>query len=183
MLLTMSPASISSPHDIAISAITRALLSLPMRRLEVPSDSSLRISFTLAPDALRAGRIPASTAATSTSAIVNSSAAPSMRNAVQNGRSACASAPSIRRTPTQAITSPIAAPTAASANVSDRNCSTMRRRLAPSAERIAISLLRTETRASSRLATLTQAMTSTRKTVATMVYATVVASSLMNASR
>ncbi len=141
-----------------------------MRRLEVPRDSSLRISFTLAPEALSAGRMPAITAATAVRAMANSSTAPSSSNVIQYGGSACATALSHSRMPTQAITSPSPAPTAARVNVSDRNCITMRSRPAPSADRMASSLLRTDTRANSRLATLTHAMTSTRKTAASMVY-------------
>ncbi len=83
------------------------------------------------------------------------------------------------RTPSHATPTPRAPPASDSRKVSERNCRTTRKRLAPSAVRIATSLLRTVARARSRLATLAQAMRSTRKTAASMVYSRAVGSSPM----
>ena len=49
-LLIIKPAATSRPHESAISNITSALLMRPMRKLDAPRDSSLRISLRSARD-------------------------------------------------------------------------------------------------------------------------------------
>ena len=49
-LLIIRPAATSRPHDSAISNTTKALLILPIRKLDAPRVSSLRISLMSARD-------------------------------------------------------------------------------------------------------------------------------------
>ena len=49
-LVIINPDATSRPHDSAISNTTSALLILPMRKLEAPRVSSLRISLMSARD-------------------------------------------------------------------------------------------------------------------------------------
>ncbi len=85
-----------------------------------------------------------------------------------SGRSRSPEAPCARRRrrPTQARTVPHTPATAAITSPSVSSCCTRRRRPEPMASRTAISRRRTRARASSRLATLTQAMTSTHAAAA-----------------
>ena len=74
--------------------------------------------------------------------------------------------------PPYAINEPAISPPAASSALSTSSCRTMRPRLAPIAARIAISRSRMVARASSMLATLQQAITSSRLTAPNSVYST-----------
>ena len=76
------------------------------------------------------------------------------------------SGPNTRSTLTasSAINSPTKPPMSASSTLSVSSCRAIRSRLAPTAARIAISFCRTAARAISRLATLAQAINSTKPT-------------------
>ena len=86
-------------------------------------------------------------------------------SSISSARGICAAASFIRMLlPHTPIPSPATPPQSASKRLSVRNCRIKRKRLAPSAARIAISRPREAVRASSRFATFTHATSSTMPT-------------------
>ena len=146
---------------------------------EEPRLSSLSTSWTLSRVAWSAGTTPAMSAETTVVAATNASTGPSTLMTIQNGGSVAAMALLKSRTPTHAMAMPSSAPTPASTSDSVSSCATIRRRLAPRAVRIATSLVREAARASSRFATLEQAMSSTPNTAPIIVQSIRVGSSPM----
>jgi hypothetical protein len=84
--------------------------------------------------------------------------------------------------PAWASPRPSPAPAIASRNASLMSCETTRQREAPSADRIATSLVRSAARARSRFATLAQATSSTPNTATSIVYENRDASARRNCS-
>ncbi len=160
----MSPADTNRPHEIAISATTRPLLTRPSRRPEDPRASSLRISATSVREARKAGIVPARMVERNVRPITNAITPGSRLATSQSGNSWLARAALKKSIPILATTRPAAAPTTESTRASASSCDTVRHRLAPSAVRIATSFDRMRVRASSRLATFAQAMSSTPNT-------------------
>jgi hypothetical protein len=140
-----------------------------MRRLLTPRPSSFITAVRSARDARHAGTIPARSAAPAVASTTKSSTVPSRRMSIQNGGSVSAIARLKSVTPSCAMASPAAPPTAASVNTSTSICLITRARPAPSAPRIAISRVRSAARASVRLATLAHAMRRTPETAASIV--------------
>ncbi len=114
-------------------------------------------------DCRSAGHNPHTSAVTSESTAVNITAAPSTVVSRMNGTLAGASTRTPRTAPS-ASTNPTAPPSSASTSVSSSKARTRRPRPAPSAARTAISRCRATLRASSRLARLTQQISSTAAT-------------------
>ena len=114
-------------------------------------------------DEVSAGASPKTTVTNTTDKSVKSSTFPSVETSSSRGRFDGAS---FRRSSSAhfARTSPANPPRVASTRASTRSWRTSRSRLAPSAERTAISSVRTEARASIRCATLAQAMSRTTPT-------------------
>ena len=140
-----------------------------MRPLDDPRASSFMMPATSLRVARRAGMMPAMSvdrhARAATKPITTGS-----RVATSQSGVSCVASPALKKSmPTLATTRPTAAPASASTSVSASSCMTVRRRLAPSAVRIAISLPRATVRASSRLATFAHAMRSTPNTAPSIV--------------
>ena len=142
-----------------------------MRLLRAPVPVRLPLSLMVSPrsdrEACSAGIRPKSSPVPSDTPIVNSSTRQSSPTTLPpsptRGRLAVFTA-SRARMPTTPRISPQAPPIAESSTLSVSSCAMMRPRPAPIAERIAISRRRPVARTSSRLATLAQAISSTRPT-------------------
>ena len=149
--------------------MTRALLIRPMRMLDEPRASSFITSATLAFDARRAGSVPAIRDDRTVSAITNAMT-PGSSEATNHKGISWVARPALKKSmPTFAMTRPTPAPTMARTSVSASSCAMVRDRLAPSAVRIATSLLRDTVRASRRLATFAHAIRSTPNTAPSIV--------------
>ena len=168
-LLIINPAATSRPQERAISKTTSARLSRPMRKLDAPRESSFRISPMSARDACQAGSSPDATVARSAVPMAKSKTGGWSRMSNQNGGWVSATARLKALTPKYAAATPSAVPTAANTNASVRNCLTTAPREAPSAVRMPTSLVRCAARSSSRLATLAQAISSTKNTAPSIV--------------
>ena len=94
----------------------------------------------------------------------NATTVPSIENTIQYGLPMSAVLASNHRTPAYARPRPATPATNASSTLSTSSCRTMRHRVAPIETRTAISRERSAARASSRLATFAQAMSSTNAT-------------------
>ena len=162
-LFSSSPAPASSTSDKAISATTseRRSANDDLPAVE-PRPPSLRDSCETL-DICKLGAMPKSTPVPMEISVVKASTQPSRCAPARRGKLAAAMV--VRtRTPHRAITSPATPPASAKATLLVRSWRTSRRRSAPKAVRIAISRSRAEERASRRLATLAQAIKSTRPT-------------------
>ena len=142
----------------------------PMRKLDAPRDSSFRSSLMSARDDCRAGIAPETSVVRTATAIVNSSTCGCSRMSMKNGTCVTVSARLNIAMPKYASPTPSSAATSDNTSASARNCLTTCDRDAPSAVRIPTSLVRCAARSSSRLATLAQAMSSTKKTAPSIVY-------------
>ena len=163
------PEATSRPHDTAISATTSARLSRPTRSPDEPRDSSFSTSFTSWRDAWSAGSSPEATVATSVRPAVKSSTVGSSRMSIQKGGCVFTIDRLNSAIPACARARPKTVPATASTNDSVSRRAIRRRRLAPSAVRMAISLVRTAVRAMSRLATFAHAMSITPNTAPSIV--------------
>ena len=159
----MRPDATSRPHDNAISKITSPRLRRPMRKLDAPRDSSLRISLMSARDDWYAGMAPENKLAMNAVATTNSSTGGCSRMSSQNGGFVSTMARLNSMTPTCATPAPNTAPAAASTIASLRNCLTTASRDAPSAVRMPTSFVRCAARSSNRFATFAHAISSTKK--------------------
>jgi len=123
----------------------------------------------LAREARIAGSTPETKVAKRVMASTKSRIGPSMRMSIQNGGRVLAMAPLKSFTPIAASPTPSTAPMPARASGSVRNWRMIRPRVAPTAVRMPTSFARMAACESSRLATLAQAMSSTRNTANSMV--------------
>src|ERR1035441_5102740 len=165
------PAPISSITDSAICPTTRILPAQILALLPVsPRPASFNVLLTLTRADLQAGARPKIRPVSSETPMVK-------KRTRSSGRASSATEPA--RSPTKATSSctpytasrlPSNPPAMESIRLSVRNCRTMRARPAPSARRTPISFCRAVARASSRFATLAQAMTSTSATTAISTY-------------
>jgi len=166
----MSPEATSSVSDSATSATTSALRARcrarPCPACALPSRiaSASRVS-----DDWNAGSSPNATADIDATSTVNTSTGMSITNFMKNG-SSMGIMPSQSRLPRMASATPIAAPASARIRLSVRSWRTRRPREAPSAMRTLISRRRIVARASIRLATLAQAISSTNATANDMIH-------------
>ena len=128
-----------------------------------PRSDSLSPSFGSVREACRAGHSPKKTAVRRERLSETTNTTPSIRISCNRG-SAVGEISSNRRLPKKPSASPEAPPKTASNRLSDSICSTRRLRAAPRADRIAISLCLPDVRASTRLATLAQAISRTNPT-------------------
>ena len=163
-LRASSPAPITRATASPISATTNALRAQPPR---TPSADPLppwrRPSARSTRETCHAGARPNTRLAASEMPRAKASADASTVTSSRRGRSGGASATSVV-TPTRAISAPAIPATTASTTLSVRSWRTSRARPAPTAARTTISRPRAEARASSRLATLAQAMSRTKAT-------------------
>ena len=119
--------------------------------------------------ALSAGTVPKSSVVIAVTPAVNAITTPSMetsRNTVLIGVESCRTRNSL---PIDAMTMPAVAPTADNSRLSATSCRATAHRDAPSATCTLSSWRRAVVRASSRLARLTQPMSSTAATMAAMI--------------
>ena len=163
-----SAAPIKSTTASAISTSTSAERVRPSRRSWPERLPALLMTLFKSTRALAsAGISPNSTPVPSDTATANVTTRQSMPTDApasnRRGRPAVSIASSARIA-TRPMPTPSAPPTAANNMDSVNSCCTMRRRPAPSAERMAISRRRREARINSKPATLTQAMSSTNAT-------------------
>ncbi len=140
-----------------------------MRPLDEPRASSFMIAAMLVWVARRAGIVPAASVDRPVRPTTKAMTIGSIVATSHSGVSRVARPALKKSMPTLATSRPTAAPARASTNVSPSSCATVRTRLAPSAVRTATSLLRAAERASSRLATLAQAISSTPNTAPSIV--------------
>ena len=159
-----SPEPISTSTASATSDTTRALRSsLPGRPAVPPRPPSVRAAFRFTPDARIAGRIPNRIPVASEAPKANTKSRASNRASwslgMLSGPSRAASSVAPR-----ASTSPAAPPASDRIVLSARSCPAMRPRVAPMAARTASSFRRPVPRASSKLATLAQAISSSNPT-------------------
>ena len=162
-LLTHKPAPISTTSDKAICTTTSTLRRLhrrpPPRR---PGLSPLRAATKSGLETCSAGASPKTIPVRSDSPSVKPSARPSRRpSKVRGTKLVCCWNPNNRLVTQYATSKPAPLPSAARIVLSVNNCRTMRKRLAPTARRTAISLRRAEARTRSRLATFAQAINKT----------------------
>ena len=169
MLWITSADTTSSANDNAISATTSPRERRPIFRLVEPRPSSLSSGATSAREARSAGTRPATSAAKTVMAVTKSSTVRSMRTSIQKGGFVSAMPRVNIVVPAQAMSSPRTAPIVASTSTSPSVWRTTWTRVAPSAVRTATSRVRSAARASTRLATLTQAMTSTISTATSIM--------------
>ncbi len=182
MLRTTRPETTSSANDSAISPTTSQRDMRPMRRLVDPRPSSFSNGSTSPRDARSAGTRPATSAASTVTAVTKSRTVPSMRMSSQKGGDVSAMLRVKIRTPACAMATPSPAPVTASTNTSTSVLRITWPRDAPRAVRTATSRVRSAARASTRFATLTQAMTSTSSTAASIALRRPTVSEPMNSS-
>ncbi len=163
-LRTSKPALISTTTARATSAMTRApRMTRPPRLAVPPREVSESAAFRLIAEACRAGRMPKRMPVATAAARANRSTRPSMA-ASRNCGIAAGPKRCTRTIPKRATSRPSNPPARESTKLSDSSCATIWLRDAPMANRTAISLRREAPRASSRLATLAQAIRSSRPT-------------------
>ena len=159
-----SPAPISNATESATSATTKALRSRWRRALPpAPAVPSFSVSIRLGFDVCSAGTRPKMSPVRSADTIANTRTRPSIVSSSSRGNASGALATTsfvVRN----AIPAPMTPAMTARSSASTSSCVTIRDRSAPSAARIEISRWRCAPRASSRLATLPQAMSSTTST-------------------
>jgi hypothetical protein len=167
----MRPAPTSSTIDIASSVTTSACrvrpVAVPALAPRVPP--SFNVSVSDGRDSCNAGTAPNTRPVISVVPIVIRTIVRSTSNVIQYG-----TVVGIMRVMNSSIVhvpsrSPSVPPATASRKLSVRNCRTMRSREAPIASRTATSRCRAEPRASSRLATLAQAISNTKPTAPSIV--------------
>ena len=163
MLRTIRPAPASRKSETATCAPTSSERSRTAGAPEVPWAPSFRASATSTLLARSAGTSAKSIVVVTVSAMENASTARSMRTSFSS-RTRGGAAASRTSSPQAARTTPMAIPASAITRPSVRSCRTSRERDAPIAARRANSRCRAADRASNRLATLAQAMSSTSAT-------------------
>src|SRR5205823_5037667 len=154
--------------DNATCAMTKRARARCDSRPTAPRLPSCRHSFTFGRETCRAGKTAKSKVLTTAAISVKTMTSPLIWISSRRGTSR---GPNTRKRsiPHHARRRPVHAPRNARTRPSVNNCVTMRRRLAPSAVRIAISRRRWFARASNKFATLAQAMSKTRNTAETIV--------------
>ncbi len=156
------PASkLSASANSAITSARRKPCRPVLRDAPPPSFST---SFKFMRAARHAGAQPNNTPASITVTTVNSSTGTLMRTSVSESNVYGGIEATIAFINTHAKPIPSTPPTDASARLSIRNCVNICRREAPTEARTATSLCRAAPRASSRFATLAQAISSTKPT-------------------
>ena len=159
-----NPAPISSTNETATSPMTNKPRSrFPLLPPPASRPPSFNVSFRFKWEDWRAGARPNPIPVTMATNAVKISTLASMLIVCTCAIVAGMNVFSIRMPPT-ARSKPNPAPNTASKTLSVRNWRVTRERLAPSASRSAISFCRTAARASSRFATLAQAMRRTNPT-------------------
>ncbi len=153
--------SVSATATVPITSARRS--ASPPRSPAAPRPPSFSVSWSDVRDTRSAGARPKSSPVKSDSSSVKPSTLPSMPMAVAGGRLLSLS-DSSAGTPQSARRMPSAPPASARRTLSARSCRTRSAGEAPSATRTAISRARDAARASCRLATLAQAMSSTSPT-------------------
>ncbi len=154
---------VTSTNARATSAVTRTRRRVRLPPPAVPRPPSLSADATLVNDCWRAGARPTRRPVIRVSTAAAAKTAASTRTSFSRGASAGARATSAS-TPHMPSSRPATPPAAAMTRLSVASCRTIRPRLAPSAMRVASSRRRPDARASSRLAMLAQAMSSTKVT-------------------
>ena len=156
-----SAATMSSSAVTAICPATRPSPSVQPREADAsPRKSAAMSRF----EACTPGARPASSAAITATASVNASTRPSTRRSKVSGSGSGRLIEAAIDATHHARSKAAAAPAADSTIASVRSCRTSRPRLAPIASRMPISFCRLDARASSMLATLAHAISSTRPT-------------------
>ena len=163
-LRSVRPAPTKSTTASASSSTTKTACVRCRAPLE-PRPPSFKVLFWSGDAVFRAGARPKSTPATMETASVKSRTRESTRTSFALG-SACGRAPNHACVPHHEKNAPKAPPATDSSRLSVSNCRMTRRCVAPRTERIANSLARPIARASSRLATFAQAISSTNPTAA-----------------
>ena len=164
-----APTSSTTAREISLTASRVRALFWRKPVPERPPDSlsvALRSGREVCSAGMRPNRRPVSSATRMVNARTRQSMPTSEPSAPTRGRLAVLTL-SRARIPTTPATEPTAAPARESSTLSVSSCRTMRARPAPMATRMAISRRRPMARASSRLATLAQAISSTRLTAPT----------------
>jgi hypothetical protein len=141
-LLIIRPAATNSPQESAISKTTSALLILPMRKLDAPRVSSLRISLMSARDDWIAGIAPEINVVKNATRIVNISTCGCSLMSMKNGICVTVIARLNIAIPKYATMIPKTVATSDSTSDSARNCRTTAERDAPSAVRMPTSFVR-----------------------------------------
>ena len=161
----MNPAPASSTIVSAISVTMSARVHRRTRSPPVPPRApSLSTAFTSVFETCSAGTRPKMIPVARQTAAMKAKTVSSIVNSIQYGLPTLCVAASNHRTPATARPKPAMPAMSASMTLSTSNCRTTRHRLAPSATRTEISCVRCADRASKRLATFAQAISSTKAT-------------------
>ena len=163
-LLISNPPPVSSASASATSATTSPRRTrCPLRSAAPVRPPSLSVLCKFARHDCNAGTIPNASPVTTAMPSVNATTVPSIASSFTRGRFVGLKATSAR-TVHHASSSPIAPPTSDNNRLSVSNCRMRSHGRAPSAVRIATSFCRAAARASSRFATLAQAIRRTKPT-------------------
>lgn len=162
-LRVIRPAPASSTSVKASSTASRLATSRLGRDPSVADrPPSRRPSMTLLRARCTAGQRPEMAALTTQTITTNKNTRPSIVHRIQYGKSMLASVALNIRVASAASTTPSAPANVVSSTLSMSNCRRTSHRVAPCASRMAVARVRASERANRRLATLTQAMRSTR---------------------